>query len=117
MQEVETVETEVVEEAPKQTEIAIPVLKQQVSRESVDPFKEPEKPKERKSLLSRLMRRQKPSPDSIKYSVIGLYGAQATMLAAGMLGKQLLACSFAQLNSHYTTYNPIFYYTDRYATR
>uniref|UniRef100_A0A1X7VBH3 Uncharacterized protein n=2 Tax=Amphimedon queenslandica TaxID=400682 RepID=A0A1X7VBH3_AMPQE len=77
------------EEPPELRPITTPTLRQQVSRESLDPFKEVQKPKERKSLLSRLMRRDRPPPDSIKYSVVGLYGAQATMLAAGLLGTPL----------------------------
>lgn len=79
------VEKEASKEAPPST-----VLRQQVTRERIDPFEVTERPQQQKSVLARLMsfrRQQSPPPDSIQSRAVGLYGAQATMLIAGIIGQ------------------------------
>ena len=56
----------------------------------VSPTREEKLPTKKPSVLSRAMsilRQKSPPPDSIRSSVLGLYGAQASMMAAAILGK------------------------------
>ena len=74
----------------KDVEVVTPTfLRPQVDRKHSDPFEITTKPHTKPSILSRLIKlgHQKPATPTIQSSVIGFFGAQATMLAAGIISK------------------------------
>lgn len=83
------------EQGNKPEVVLLPTIQsKQPHRDQIDPFDPADltikEHQSRSRVLSRalsLIRQKPPPPDSIKSSVIGLFGAQATMLAGGILGK------------------------------
>lgn len=77
------------EDEGRKSQVATPSsLRPQVNRKHSDPFDAIRLPQKKTTILSRLMklgRQKSPPPGSVQSSVVALYGAQATMLAAGIL--------------------------------